>query len=72
MTDSVSNIYQNTKWIYKRWYEGLNKTFDIGLPKNDDVGFPFVNTFCVDESDPNPLVNLGINKQNNTIKENIP
>ena len=51
ITDSVSNIYQNTT-CGKRWCKGLN------------LKWWCVNSYCVDEYDPKLLVNLGINQQN--------
>ena len=64
ITDIISNIDQIQHEDTRVGMRDLIKNYDIGLP--------FVNSFCVDESDPHPVVNLRINEQNNIIKEYIP
>ena len=61
--------------MYQTYTKAQHEDTNVGIRElinNDDVGLLFVNSFCVDESDPNFLVNLGINKQNNIIKEYMP
>ena len=53
--------------MYKTYFKIQHEYASVGirdLIKNDDVGLPFVNSVCVDQSDLNPLLNHKTRQEN--------
>ena len=56
--------------MYKTYFKIQHEYASVGirdLIKNDDVGLPFVNSVCVDQSDLNPLLNHKTRQENKPI-----